>query len=84
VSRSSESAIIISLHAVNEMMEPTHRSRFIGGGFKPPRGAIAMVLSVWEKISPRVGSGMGRGDELTVTAEEVSRKCHLLSKAVEL
>jgi len=43
-----------------------------------------MVLSVWEKISPRVGSGMGRGDELTVTAEEVSRKCHILSKAVKV
>ncbi|WP_143057746.1 hypothetical protein [Cyclobacterium xiamenense] len=66
------------------MMEPTHRSRFIGRGFKPPKGAIAVVLSVWEKIPPRVGSGMDRGDELTVTAEEVSRKCHILSKAVKV
>ncbi|SEJ70370.1 hypothetical protein SAMN05192553_1095 [Cyclobacterium xiamenense] len=43
-----------------------------------------MVLSVWEKISPRVGSGKDRGQELTVTAEEVWRKCHILSKAVKV
>jgi len=27
------------LHALIEMMEPTHRSRFTGEGFKPPKGA---------------------------------------------
>jgi len=43
-----------------------------------------MVLSFWEKVIPRVLSGMDKGDELTVTADEVSRTCHILSQAVEV
>ena len=44
----------------------------------------ASPLSVWDKAIPRVLSGVNKGDELTVTADEVSRTCHNLSKAVEV
>ncbi|WP_114750490.1 hypothetical protein [Pleomorphovibrio marinus] len=37
VPRSSESAMLISLHAVNGMMEPTHRSRLTGGASNHPK-----------------------------------------------
>ena len=38
--------IKISLHAVTKMVEPTHRSRLTGEGFKPPKGAVVKSYGI--------------------------------------
>ncbi len=66
------------------MVEPTHQNRCTGKGFKPPKGAVLKRYGA-ERLGKGFAtwSGMDKGDELTVTAEEVSRSGHILSKAVE-
>ncbi len=82
------------MHAVIKMVEPTHQSRCTGNGIKPPKGAlvkshgaepfgIAQDRLFRRRQSKRL-SGMNKGDELTVTTDEVSRKCNILSKAAEV
>ncbi len=52
---------------------------------KPPKDALVKSHGAERlgKAASRVQLGIDKGDELTVTAEEVSRSCHILSKAVE-
>ena len=54
VPRSSDrhNSNLYSLHAVFEMVEPTHQSHFKGGGFKPPKGAVVKSYG-----SERLGNG---------------------------
>jgi hypothetical protein len=54
VPRSSDrhQSINYSLHAVIEMVEPTHQSRLKGGGFKLPKGAMVKSHGV-----ERLGNG---------------------------
>ena len=55
-----------------------HRHRLTGGGVKPPKGALVKSHGT-ERLGnpvPRVQAGMDNGDELTVTADEVSRSLH--------
>ena len=54
-----------------------HRHRLTGGGVKPSKGAVVKSHGA-ERLGnpvPRVQAGMDNGDELTVTADEVSRSC---------
>jgi len=46
VPRSRTSAKIIVLHALIKMVEPTHRSRLTGEGFKPPKGAVVKSYGI--------------------------------------
>ena len=67
------------------MVEPTHQDRCTGKGFKPPKGAVFKRHGIERlgKGMPTRLSGMDKGDELTVTAEEVSRSGHIQSKATK-
>jgi hypothetical protein len=58
-----------------------HWHRLTGGGVKPPKGAMVKSSRRFgtERLGnpvPRVQAGMDNGDELTVTADEVSRSLH--------
>ena len=46
-------SVICSLHALIEMVEPTHQSRLAGGGFKPPKGAMVKSYG-----TERLGKGL--------------------------
>jgi len=50
-----------SLHAVIEMVEPTHRSRLAGEGFKPSKGAL-----VKSQGTERLGKVHSRGVQVWV------------------
>ena len=47
--------IYLSLHAVIEMVDSTHRSRLAGEGFKPPKGALVKSQGTERlgKVHPR-------------------------------
>ena len=56
-----------------------HWHRLTGGGVKPSKGAVVKSHGA-ERLGnpvPRVQAGMDNGDELTVTADEVSRSLHI-------
>ena len=47
------------------MVDPTHRSRLAGEGFKPPKGALVKSHGAERlgKVHPRGVAGKDKGDE---------------------